>query len=65
MRWFEQTRMDWIAETLAIFGFINRDHLRRKFGISMPQAAKDLGTFARRHPKAMVYNSRTKRYEAT
>jgi hypothetical protein len=31
--WFEQQRMDWIAETLRIFGFINREHLMRKFGI--------------------------------
>ncbi len=34
MKWFEQHRQDWIAEMLRVYGFINRDHLMRKFGIS-------------------------------
>lgn len=64
MRWFEQQRMDWIAETLRVFGFINREHLQRKFGISTPQASIDLAAFMRAHPKAMTYNLSAKRYEA-
>ena len=63
MRWFEQHRMEWIAETLRVFGFINREHLERKFGISTPQASYDLSEFQRLHPKAMTYNKSTKRYE--
>jgi hypothetical protein len=47
MRWFEQQRMDWIAETLRIFGYINREHLCLKFGISVPQAANDFQQFQR------------------
>lgn len=65
MRWFEQHRMEWIAETLRVFGFINRAHLERKFGVSTPQALMDLNEFQRLHPKAMIYNMSTKRYEAT
>lgn len=64
MRWFERYRMDWIAETLRVFGFINRDHLVRKFGISVPQASIDLRSFQQRYPRTMTYNKSAKRYEA-
>jgi hypothetical protein len=63
-RWFEQQRMEWIEETLRIFGFINRDHLKRKFGISTPQASLDLNRFMRANPGAMTYNPSRKQYEA-
>lgn len=61
-RWFEQQRIAWIAEMLDVYGFINRDHLRRKFGISEPQASKDLQTFTRTHPTAMRYDLSRKCY---
>lgn len=63
-RWFEQQRMDWIAETLRVFGFINREHLQRKFGISTPQASLDLAAFMRANPTAMAYDLSAKRYVA-
>lgn len=63
MTWFEQQRLVWIAECLDVFGFINREHLQRKFRISQPQASKDLQTFASQHPGAMTYNLHAKRYE--
>jgi hypothetical protein len=63
-QWFVQQRMDWIAETLRIFGFINREHLQRKFGISQPQASNDLTAFQRAHPAAMFYDVSAKRYVA-
>lgn len=62
MRWFEQYRMNWIAETLRVVGFINREHLERKFGMSTPQASKDLAAFLRAHPTAMTYDGSAKRY---
>jgi hypothetical protein len=65
MRWCEQQRQDWIAETLRVFGFINRDHLIRKFGCSVPQASLDLAAFQRAHPAAMTYSLSAKRYEAS
>jgi hypothetical protein len=64
LRWFTQYRMDWIAETLRIFGFINREHIERKFGVSTPQASADLSSFMRLYPHAMFYNKSAKRYEA-
>lgn len=63
-RWFEQQRMDWIAETLRVFGFINREHLMLKFGISRPQASLDLTTFMLSNPGAMEYDLSAKRYVA-
>jgi hypothetical protein len=63
-RWFEQQRLEWIAETLRVFGFINREHLERKFGISTPQASADLTAFRLAHPKAMTYDPSAKRYVA-
>lgn len=64
-RWFEQHRMEWIAETLRIFGFINREHIMRKFGVSMPQASADLRVFQRRQPGLMAYDLSAKRYVTT
>jgi hypothetical protein len=64
MTWCERQRMEWIAETLRVFGFINRVHLRRKFGISDPQASADLRTFGRLYPGAMSYDVSGKRYVA-
>lgn len=58
-------RQEWIAETLRIFGFINREHLKRKFGVSTPQASYDLALYMREHPGAITYNQSAKRYEAT
>lgn len=63
--WCQRQRQDWIAETLRVFGFINRTHLQRKFGISEPQASADLRVFARAHPAAMRYDVSEKRYVAT
>ncbi len=54
--------MEWIAETLRVFGFINRDHLIRKFGISRPQASNDLTAFQRVYPGTIIYDVSEKRY---
>jgi hypothetical protein len=62
MKWFEQARQDWIKEMLTVYGFINREHLMRKFGISVPQASKDLQTFQRLNPDELAYDLRAKRY---
>lgn len=61
--WFENRRVAWIAEMLHVYGFINREHLMRKFGISKPQASKDLSMFQRRSSGGVRYNLSAKRYE--
>lgn len=61
--WFVRHRQDWIAEIVSIFGFINREHIEKKFGISTPQASIDLRLYQEEHPGAIEYNKTTKRYE--
>jgi hypothetical protein len=62
LKWFEQQRQAWIAEMLQVYGFINRAHLQRKFGISQPQASMDLQRFLRAHPSAARYDATRKCY---
>ena len=61
-RWFENRRIAFIAEMLHIYGFINREHLMRKFDISQPQASKDLQAFQRNSSGSMFYDPSMKRY---
>lgn len=63
-RWFFRQRQEWIAEMLRIYGFINREHLMKKFEISTPQASYDLRDFQIRNPGVVIYNPSTKRFEA-
>lgn len=60
--YFQKHRRDWIEESLRVYGFINREHLVRRFGLSVPQASKDLQAAARQN-SLIVYNSSLKRYE--
>ncbi|HEV2561219.1 MAG TPA: hypothetical protein VGT78_03670 [Rhizomicrobium sp.] len=64
MAWAEDYRQDWIAETLHVFGFLQRQHLMKKFGISMQQASLDIARFQKERPGAMAYNKSEKRYVA-
>jgi hypothetical protein len=60
--WFRQQRQQWIEEMLHVYGFINREHLQRKFGISTPQASYDLQAFVRDHPTRIHYDLSRKCY---
>lgn len=64
-RWFIRRRQEWIAEMLRVYGFIQRGHLERMFGISTPQASHDLKLFLRENPHAMTYDGSRKAYVAT
>lgn len=61
--WFSEFRLAWIKESVGIYGFINREHIARKFGLSIPQCAVDLREVQAKWPKLMTYNPTTKRYE--
>lgn len=63
-RWYKNHRMEWIAEMLRVYGFINREHIKRKFGLSTPQASKDLNDFQRKNPDAVTYDLHLKRFMA-
>lgn len=59
--WFARQRQAWIIEMLEIYGFINRHHIVKKFGVSVPQASLDLKFLDGGH--YAKYNFSTKRYE--
>jgi hypothetical protein len=61
-RWYLNHRIEWMREVLAIYGFINRVHIIRKFGLSVPQASADLQELQRRHPDEIAYDKSAKRY---
>jgi hypothetical protein len=61
--WFVEARLAWIKESVEIFGFINREHIQRKFRISSVQASYDIALAMQRWPDLMTYNRMSKRYE--
>ncbi|MCB1476592.1 MAG: hypothetical protein H6883_07035 [Rhodobiaceae bacterium] len=61
MKWFKQRRVEWIIEMAAIYGYINRDHIRRKFGVSTPQASLDIAD-ALSQTSHLQYDRSGKRY---
>lgn len=62
MTWYTNIRQEWIDEMLRIYGFINRQHLMRKFGISRPQATDDLQLYRKNNPRKIKYDSSKKCY---
>ncbi|MGB0410166.1 MAG: hypothetical protein ACPGFA_01150 [Pikeienuella sp.] len=50
---------------LAVYGFINRSHIMRKFGLSNAAAALTIKDFNTAHPGAMAYDAIRKCYVAT
>lgn len=63
--WFTQHRQAWIAESLRIYGYVQRIHLQRKFGIAQAQASLDFRAFEEAHPDAWRYDPRAKSYRST
>lgn len=62
-RWFAEQRIEWIAEMVRIYGFINREHIQKKFDVSTPQASIDLREAMKQHPNLIEYNASARRYE--
>ena len=62
--WAVRQRQEWIGEMAHIYGFINREHIQRKFEVSTPQASADIQRFIDANPNVLAYNKSTKRYEA-
>lgn len=61
--WFQEYRYDWIVEAVRVYGFINRYHVVRKFGVSTPQASMDIQEVLKRYPELLEFNSNTKCYQ--
>lgn len=65
LSWFTAHRMVWIDEASAIYGFINREHIQKKFGLSVQQASLDISLFNRLFPDTLTYDRKAKRYNRT
>ena len=64
MSWGVAQRLEFIEFRLFWEGFINRADLVGFFGISVPQASKDLALYQERAPGNLEYDKRSKRYVA-
>lgn len=63
--WSEQQRLIFVEQMLYWRGAINRKDLCEHFGISMPQATKDLVAYTTMNPGACAYDVRQKCYAAS
>jgi predicted DNA-binding transcriptional regulator YafY len=64
MRWGVEKRLEFIEFRLFWEGGINRAEIMEQFGVSVPQASKDLSLYEEKAPGNLVYDKRRKRYLA-
>src|SRR5436190_18096107 len=65
MRWGVEKRLEFIEFRLFWEGGINRADIMERFGVSVPQASKDLSLYEEKAPGNLVYDKRLKRYFAS
>lgn len=65
VRWGVERRLEFIEFRLFWEGGVNRADLIDTFGISVPQASKDLSLYQERAPRNVVYDKSAKRYVAS
>ncbi len=64
LRWGVERRLEFIEFRLLWEGGINRADITDRFGVSVPQASKDLGLYQSLAPENITYNRSEKRYFA-
>lgn len=64
MRWGVEKRLEFIEFRLFWEGGINRADIIERFGVSVPQASKDLTLYEEKARGNLVYDKRAKRYRA-
>ena len=64
LKWGVERRLEFVEFRLFWEGSINRADLVEAFGVSVPQASKDLTLYQERAPGNMEYDTRGKRYVA-
>lgn len=64
MRWGIEQRLEFIEFRLFWEGTINRSDIIEAFGVSVPQASKDLSLYQERAPGNMDYDKSSRRYVA-
>lgn len=62
LRWAPEQRLEFIEFRLFWDGGLNRSDLMERFGVSEPQASKDLTTYRELAPANLEYDSSKKRY---
>jgi len=62
MRWSTESRLEFIEFRLYWEGGVNRADITSKFGVSVPQASKDLSQYQALAPENLRYDSSEKRY---
>lgn len=65
VRWGVERRLEFIEFRLFWEGGVNRSDLIDAFGISVPQASKDLSLYQEQAPGNVVYDKSAKRYVAS
>src|SRR5262245_6294897 len=65
VRWGVERRLEFIEFRLFWEGGVNRADLINAFGISVPQASKDLALYQEQAPGNVVYDKSAKRYVAS
>lgn len=63
LTWGVEQRLEFIEFRLFWQGGVNRSSIIDMFGVSVPQASKDLSLYQEIAPKNAVYNKNRKRYE--
>src|SRR5262249_11602360 len=64
MRWGVEKRLEFIEFRLFWEGGINRADIMDRFGVSVPQASKDLSLYEEKAPGNLAYDRHEKRYFA-
>ncbi len=62
MRWGVEKRLEFIEFRLFWEGGINRSEIMEQFGVSVPQASKDLSQYQEEAPGNLIYDKSEKRY---
>ena len=62
MRWGLEQRLEFVDFRLYWEGGINRSDITDRFGVSVPQASKDLTLYAIKAPGNLSYDKSAKRY---
>jgi hypothetical protein len=65
MRWGVEQRLEFIEFRLLWEGGVNRANIMEMFGVSVPQASKDLTLYQERAPGNVNYDKSAKRYVAS
>jgi hypothetical protein len=64
MRWGLEQRLEFVDFRLYWEGGINRSDITDRFGVSTPQASKDLTLYATKAPGNLSYDKSAKKYVA-